>query len=57
MVWENRTRSTTSIEYDQGKLVKASLEMQASRSTRVLEYMFGNDAIFLQSNPDALAAN
>ncbi|SEN54109.1 hypothetical protein SAMN05428959_102314 [Duganella sp. CF517] len=92
--------STTSIEYDKGKLVKASLEMQASRSTRVLEYMFGklkddhttpsgkaltrdllptldpedgglsmddydrarilarvNDAIFLQSDPDALAAN
>ena len=89
--------STTSIAYDQGKLVKASLEMQASRSTRVLDYMFGklksdhtspsgktmtrdllptldpadggqsmgdyeraqmlakvNDAIFLQSNPDAI---
>lgn len=33
--------STTSIAYDKGKLVKATLEMQASRSTRVLEYMFG----------------
>ncbi|MEO5934041.1 MAG: hypothetical protein ABIQ08_10890 [Duganella sp.] len=91
--------STTSIEYDQGKLVKASLEMRASRSTRVLEYMLGklksdqtspsgktmtrdllptldpadgnqsmgdheraqklakvNDAIFLQSNPDAISS-
>ncbi|USX19532.1 hypothetical protein NHH82_27425 [Oxalobacteraceae bacterium OTU3REALA1] len=99
MMIDETASSTTSIEYDKGKLVKASLEMQASRSTRVLEYMFGklkddhttpsgkamtrdllptldpqdggqamgdferaqmlakvNDAIFLQSNPDAIAA-
>ena len=38
---DDTASSTTSIAYDKGKLVKASLEMQASRSTRVLEYMFG----------------
>ena len=41
MMIDESASSTTSIEYDQGKLVKASLEMQASRSTRVLEYMLG----------------
>jgi hypothetical protein len=100
MMIDESASSTTSIEYDKGKLVKASLEMQASRSTRVLEYMLGklkgdhttpsgkamtrdllptldpqdgdqpmgeyeraqmlskvNDAIFLQSDPDALTSN
>lgn len=41
MMIDDSASSTTSIAYDQGKLVKATLEMQASRLTRVLDYAFG----------------
>lgn len=38
---DDSASSTTSFKYDQGMLAKASHEMQAARSTRVLEYMYG----------------
>lgn len=38
---DDAASSTTSFKYDQGVLAKATHDMQASRSTRVLEYMYG----------------
>jgi hypothetical protein len=38
---DDSASSTTNIAYDQGVLKKAELEMQASRSTRVLTYSLG----------------
>jgi len=38
---DDAASSSTSFKYDQGVLAKASHAMQASRSTRVLEYMYG----------------
>jgi hypothetical protein len=38
---DDAASSTTSFKYDQGVLAKATHDMQASRSTRVLEYTYG----------------
>ncbi|MET0323552.1 MAG: hypothetical protein ABW069_22770 [Duganella sp.] len=38
---DDAASSSTSFKYDQGVLAKATHDMQASRSTRVLEVMFG----------------
>lgn len=38
---DDAASSSTSLQYDRGILVKAAQDMQASRATRVLEYLYG----------------